>query len=98
MTASRHRTQRNPSAKRAGTIDPPAHELARLVAGEHAHPHELLGAHPATVDNTKGLVVRALAPDAERCECVLATGEIIEAPRIARGVSTCFAAFLPEAE
>src|ERR1043166_4853954 len=96
MTTPRQRTPRKATTKVA-TVEPPTHELARLVAGEHPPPHNLLGAHPATVGRTKGLVIRALAPDAERCDCVLADGTVVEMPVAAKGNANCFAVFLPKA-
>ena len=37
---------------------------ARLVAGAHATPHDVLGAHPARRDGLDGVMVRAWHPDA----------------------------------
>jgi 1,4-alpha-glucan branching enzyme len=42
--------------------------VRRLVAGAHGSPHDLLGAHPATVGHVAGVVVRAFHPDAIRVE------------------------------
>src|SRR3954470_12218088 len=98
MTQPRQKAPRKARAtKPSSSTDPSPHDLARLVAGDHAHPHELLGAHPASEGRTKGIVVRSLAPDVERCECVLADGEIIEMQLIARVNANCFSVFLPRA-
>ncbi|MCC6213971.1 MAG: 1,4-alpha-glucan branching protein GlgB [Polyangiaceae bacterium] len=43
--------------------------LDRLWRGEHSSPHQVLGAHPATVDGADGVVVRAFHPDATLVEC-----------------------------
>lgn len=42
----------------------PAHAAIRLVIGESTQPHDILGAHPATVDGIAGVVVRAWLPAA----------------------------------
>ncbi|HEY6219674.1 MAG TPA: 1,4-alpha-glucan branching protein GlgB, partial [Gemmatimonadaceae bacterium] len=76
---------------------PAPYDLSQLVAGEHSHPHEILGAHPATRGRTKGIVVRSLAPDAIACDCVLSDGRVEQMEAIARGQSNCFAAFLAKA-
>ena len=70
-------------------------ELQRLWAGDHAHPHDLLGAHPAS-PNGSGVVVRAFHPDAARVECILTDGRSIDLqPDAAKGV---FSALVPGAK
>ncbi|MFI5243229.1 MAG: hypothetical protein ACHQRL_09485, partial [Gemmatimonadales bacterium] len=39
-------------------------EVDRLLAGDHADPHRILGAHPATVNGAAGVIIRAMHPDA----------------------------------
>src|SRR5262245_12542919 len=39
-------------------------DLARLVGGVHTAPHDVLGAHPAQIGATRGVVIRAWHPDA----------------------------------
>jgi 1,4-alpha-glucan branching enzyme len=51
------------------TLDP--HERDHLLAAEHAEPHRVLGAHPASRDGIGGVVVRAYHPDAVAAEIVL---------------------------
>ena len=54
------------------------HDVARLLAGDHADPHALLGAHPAARVaggvRTEGLSVRAYHPDAVAAELLPADG------------------------
>jgi len=51
-------------------LDPPP-DAARLVAGAHASPHDILGAHPVP----GGVVVRALHPEAVAATLVLANDD-----------------------
>ena len=44
----------------------------RLVRGESAFPHDLLGAHPFSLDGVDGVVIRAFQPDAASIAVVLA--------------------------
>src|SRR3954471_12299697 len=81
----------------ARSYEPSAHQLARLMAGEHSHPHEILGAHAATFQKRQGVVIRALMPDAVRCECLLDDGDELEMSLIASGTSNCFSVFVPDA-
>jgi len=78
-----------------GTEDVTRAELARLLAGEHANPHDVLGAHRTTIDGVDGAVVRALVPGAARVECVLDTGEAVRMDREAEGLADVYTAFLP---
>ncbi len=45
--------------------------LRALSRSEHHSPHDILGAHPLTVENEAGVVVRAFHPDAETCVLLL---------------------------
>ena len=45
---------------------------ARLVAGRHASPHDVLGAHPDAIGGARGVVVRAFHPDAVGADVVVA--------------------------
>ena len=47
-----------------------ADDAARLVAGEHSHPHGVLGAHPVERGGQAGVVIRAWHPDAARVWCL----------------------------
>ncbi len=69
-------------------------DTARLVAGEHDHPHAILGAHPAAVGGRKGIVIRAAHPDAARVQCLLGDGSTVDMQQAIAGV---FEVFLPEA-
>jgi 1,4-alpha-glucan branching enzyme len=64
----------------------------RLAAGRLSDPHRILGAHPAAVGHTGGVVVRAYHPDAERADLLLESGEV--RPLAAQG-DGLFALFLP---
>ena len=72
-------------------------DVHRLLAGEHAHPHSILGAHPAATAGVRGVVIRALAANAARVECVLEDGRAIPLDRDAEGLSDLYSAFLPGA-
>ena len=86
-----------PKAPRVNAmLAPPQEDLARLVAGEHASPHAVLGAHPVKRGKTSGVVVRAQMPGAERVELVL-DERVIPMERIATGLSHVFAAFVADA-
>jgi len=44
----------------------------RLIVGTHTSPHDVLGAHPATVGRATGAVLRAFHPDATAVEVLVA--------------------------
>ena len=52
----------------------PAHEIERVVAGEHADPHSVLGAHPGE----GGIVVRVFRPGAASLRVLPQKGEPVE--------------------
>src|SRR5262245_28383296 len=68
-------------------------ELAALIAGRHAEPHRLLGAHPTVVDGVEGTVVRTFHPDAVGVELIHPGGGL-DAFAAERGGGV-FALFLP---
>ncbi|HJQ20624.1 MAG TPA: 1,4-alpha-glucan branching protein GlgB [Gemmatimonadaceae bacterium] len=70
----------------------PQDAVERLIAGRHHDPHSILGAHPVTRPQP-GVVIRALHPDAKRCEAVLADG----AHEMARVGGSLFEVFVPGA-
>src|SRR4051812_15341930 len=76
-----------PSSEAApdGTQPVPRRDLERLADVAHPSPHSLLGAHPATQDGVEGAVVRAMGPNAQRAECVLPDGRVVQLERIAEG-------------
>ncbi|MCC6850127.1 MAG: 1,4-alpha-glucan branching protein GlgB [Deltaproteobacteria bacterium] len=63
----------------------------RLAAGRHPTPHDVLGAHPATVGGVAGAIVRAFHPDATAVEVLGSDGRATPAAARGNGV---FAAFL----
>jgi 1,4-alpha-glucan branching enzyme len=99
------RAPRKKAAKTATAVvdealstEPRRDDVAQLLAGELSNPHSILGAHPETVDGTSGVIIRAMAPDATRAECVLADERVVPLARVARGLSDLYAVFLPNAE
>ena len=89
---------RTATRARDGVVSEPpvdAAELARLAAGEHSEPHRVLGAHAATRDGARGVVVRALHPDAVGAECLTPDAAPVAMERVSGGI---FTAFLPGAE
>ncbi|HXT16756.1 MAG TPA: 1,4-alpha-glucan branching protein GlgB [Gemmatimonadaceae bacterium] len=70
-------------------------DIERLINGDHASPHSFLGAHPLTLFGEQGAVVRTLAPNAKRVECVLQDGRSVELERIAEGLSDLYQCFIP---
>src|SRR5262245_6022611 len=71
--------------------------IPRLLAGDFANPHDILGVHPAEQDGQSGVIVRALTPDAVRGECVLDDGRVVQLSRVADGLSDLYTAFMPGA-
>ena len=71
-------------------------DVLRLVAGEHAHPHAILGAHPAALAGVRGVIVRALAANAARVECLLDDGQAMPLERDVEGLSDLYSVFLPD--
>ncbi|MEO7086144.1 MAG: 1,4-alpha-glucan branching protein GlgB [Gemmatimonadaceae bacterium] len=69
--------------------------VERLLAGDHSDPHVILGPHPSKLDTQLGVVIRALVPDVETVECVLADGSTAEFGREASGASSLYAVFIP---
>src|SRR6185503_20922965 len=64
-------------AVRVMSSRPPVNDAldrARLVAGMHATPHDVLGAHPARMHGSEGIVVRAWHPDAVGVEVLWSDG------------------------
>ena len=72
----------------------PEDAALRLVRGESAHPHDLLGAHPISESGHRGVVVRAFQPHATAM-AVLTGDERIPMQRDAQGL---FVAQLPHRE
>ena len=67
----------------------------RLAAGRHTTPHEVLGAHPATVGGVAGTVVRAFHPDATAVDVLAPDGRATAAAARGNGVFTAFLAGAP---
>src|SRR5690348_5388947 len=72
-------------------------DLGRLLAGEHAQPHDVLGAHTVTVAGTSGVVIRALMPNASGAEAVLEDGRVFPLDTMAAGLSNLYCGFVPGA-
>ena len=73
---------------------PNAADLSRLLAGEHAQPHEILGAHALTVGGTAGVVIRALMPNAVAVEAVLEDGRVVPLDAMAAGLANLYSGFI----
>src|SRR5436305_10610500 len=82
-------------AAQNGTRPVPRRDLERLADVAHPSPHSLLGAHPSTQDGVDGAVVRAMGPNAERAECVLPDGRVVQLERIAEGLTDVYQCFIP---
>src|SRR3954469_185227 len=94
MTTKGRPASRSASATSRKNSPIPKAELRHLVDLDHGNPHALLGAHPANLGNIEGVVVRAMMPNAVRCECILADGSAHEMELLARASAACFAAFM----
>jgi len=68
-------------------------EMATLLAGRHADPHRVLGAHPARRGDRSGAVVRALHPEAREAELRIDGRGGIPMRSIAKGL---FEGFVPD--
>ena len=73
-------------------VEPLTPEEIRVVAGEHADPHAVLGVHPLRRDGRDGLVVRAFHPDAVTVECRVPGEPPVPLEAAGRGL---FRGFLP---
>src|ERR1044071_4940776 len=69
----------SPSANVAA--EPSQQDIQRLLAGEHPNPHAILGAHPVVQNGQSGVVVRAMTPSAQRAECLLEDGRVVQLAR-----------------
>ncbi|MEK7706056.1 MAG: 1,4-alpha-glucan branching protein GlgB [Myxococcota bacterium] len=69
-----------------------AEEVARLLATDHATPHDILGAHDAIVEGKSGVVIRAFHPEATSIDCILPDGEVQPMEPIAGGLFGTFVA------
>ncbi|MFN7973209.1 MAG: 1,4-alpha-glucan branching protein GlgB [Acidobacteriota bacterium] len=76
---------------RTPALDPA--EITRLIRGEHAEPHAILGAHAARSGDAEGVLVRAFHPDAAAMELRTGSALLPMAP-VAPGVPV-FEAFVP---
>ena len=76
------------------TARTPTAEERRLVTGRHRSPHDVLGAHPATIGDVRGAVVRAFHPDATAVEVLVPDAGSVPATAHGDGL---FVAFVPGA-
>src|SRR5687768_11977939 len=65
---------------------PDLNELRALLAGEHANPHAVLGAHPLEPGSDRGLVIRVMHPNAVSVECVFPDGAALAMERLEGGI------------
>jgi 1,4-alpha-glucan branching enzyme len=75
-------------------FQPQPDRVGELLAGEHTDPHSILGAHPTTVGDRPGIVIRSMMPAAVRCECLLDDGRVVEMSREAEGLVNVFSTFI----
>ncbi len=73
-----------------------AAEWHRLIHGDHAEPHRLLGAHPMNGKNSAGVIVRTFHPDAESVELIPNDGAATT--MTATGIDGVFSIILPQAK
>jgi 1,4-alpha-glucan branching enzyme len=90
---------RGAPAPRASMADllPPADDLHRLLVGEHSQPHDFLGAHAMTFGGTKGVVIRAIMPNAIGAEAVLDDGRVVPLDTVVQGLVNLYCGFVPDA-
>ena len=84
--------ENRPDSRSQSAEDEP---IDRLSRGEHHDPHSILGAHPTTQTGERGVLIRAMHPQATRVDLLLDGGDTREMPRVRGGV---FAVFVPGAE
>ena len=69
----------------------------QLVRGMHSQPHDVLGAHPATVGGEAGVGIRTIMPNAEAVEALLDDGRVVPLTREYQGLVNIFGIFIPGA-
>ena len=77
---------------------PPPSDLHRLLAGEHAQPHDWLGAHAAGTGGVTGVIIRAIMPNATAAEAVLEDGRVVPLDTVVHGLVNLLCGFLPDAK
>ncbi len=68
-------------------------DLDRIVGTEHSDPHSVFGAHPATIQDQEGTIIRAYHPDALSADVVI-NGE--SKPMTPCGPAGFFCVFIPD--
>ncbi len=71
---------------------PSAADVRRLLEGRHGDPHSMLGAHPARMNGTGGVVIRAWHPSATGVDAVVEGKETLELERQSDGLFEKFVA------
>ena len=97
QTKSPSAARRNEPRAAAPPAAPPAanpSDVARLLAGVHDSPHNILGAHPVSAGGEPGVVVRAYHPAATGIDCIPDGGAPLAMQRVEAGL---FAVFIPRA-
>ena len=49
----------------------PIEQLQAVIDGHHGEPHNVLGAHPAKIENKSGVIVRCFVQDAQSVEVLV---------------------------
>ncbi|MFL5616057.1 MAG: 1,4-alpha-glucan branching protein GlgB [Gemmatimonadaceae bacterium] len=95
--APKGRARTAPPKPQLTDLLPEPGSLGRLLAGESAQPHDVLGAHATTFGGVNGVVIRALMPNASAVEAVLEDGRVVPLEASAPGLANVYAGFVPEA-
>ena len=82
------------SGPSATELLPNADDLARLLAGEYAQPHAILGAHALSAGGVNGVVIRALMPGATGAEAVLEDDRVIPLDVCVSGLANLYCGFV----
>src|SRR4051812_20971319 len=83
-----------PTAPSAAELLPNANDLGRLLAGEYAQPHDILGAHAMSGGSENGVVIRALMPNASAVEAVLEDGRVVPLDVTVSGLANLYCGFI----
>src|SRR3954465_9263875 len=83
-----------PTGPSAADLLPNANDLGRLMAGEDAQPHDILGAHAISGGGENGVVIRALMPNASAVEAVLEDGRVVPLDVTVSGLANLYCGFI----
>src|SRR3954471_9139041 len=92
--SSKPRARAGASGPTAADLLPNANDLGRLLAGEYAQPHDILGAHAVSAGGENGVVIRALMPNASAVEAVLEDGRVVPLDVTVSGLANLYCGFI----